>query len=87
MRKNSKSRTEAEINSLEDGSIGIDKNDLFKFLMEERENMLFKIVVDNPGNYLTKETIDTQSLPGWGESWDMIPKPRIGVKLRVAVFG
>jgi PAS domain S-box-containing protein len=34
------------------------KNDLFKFLMEEKGTMPFKIVVDNRENYFTKEVMD-----------------------------
>jgi two-component system, NtrC family, sensor histidine kinase KinB len=34
------------------------KNDLFGFLMEEKNNMPFKIVVDNRENYFVKEVVD-----------------------------
>jgi NtrC-family two-component system sensor histidine kinase KinB len=33
-------------------------NDLFRFLLEEKGNMPFKIVVDNRENYFTKEVVD-----------------------------
>ena len=34
------------------------KNDLFRFLLEEKNAALFKVVVDNKENYFTKETIE-----------------------------
>lgn len=34
------------------------RNDLLRFLLEEKSNMPFKIVVDNRENYFTKEVID-----------------------------
>jgi NtrC-family two-component system sensor histidine kinase KinB len=34
------------------------KNDLFKFLLNEKNNIPFKIVVDNKENYFTKEMIE-----------------------------
>lgn len=34
------------------------RNDLFRFLLEEKSNLPFKIVVDNRENYFTKEEID-----------------------------
>lgn len=34
------------------------KNDLFKFLLNEKNTIPFKIVVDNKENYFTKETIE-----------------------------
>lgn len=34
------------------------RNDLFRFLLEERGNLPFKIVLDNRENYFTKEIID-----------------------------
>lgn len=34
------------------------KNDLFKFLLEEKSTTPFKVVVENRENYFTKETID-----------------------------
>ena len=34
------------------------QNDLFRFLLEEKGNMPFKIVVDNRENYFTKEIMD-----------------------------
>lgn len=34
------------------------KNDLFRYLVEEKGSVPFKIVVDNRENYFTKETID-----------------------------
>jgi len=34
------------------------KNDLFRFLLDEKNNIPFKIVVDNKENYFTKETIE-----------------------------
>lgn len=34
------------------------KNDLFRFLMEEKGSVPFKIVVDNRENYFTKEVVD-----------------------------
>ncbi len=34
------------------------RNDLFRFLLEEKGNMPFKIIVDNRENYFTKEVID-----------------------------
>jgi signal transduction histidine kinase len=34
------------------------RNDLLRFLMEEKGNMPFKIVVDNRENYFTKEIVD-----------------------------
>lgn len=86
-----KTRAEAVINSLQDASIGIDKNgmvlfannkalqllglaakdivsirsdeiskrnDLFRFLLEEKGSVPFKVVVDNRENYFIKEVID-----------------------------
>ncbi|HSU27751.1 MAG TPA: HAMP domain-containing protein, partial [Chitinophagaceae bacterium] len=34
------------------------RNDLFRFLLEEKGNMPFKIVVDNRENYFTKEVVE-----------------------------
>lgn len=34
------------------------KNDLFRFLLTEKNNMPFKIVVDNKENYFTKEVVE-----------------------------
>jgi signal transduction histidine kinase len=34
------------------------RNDLFRFLLEEKGNMPFKIVLDNRENYFTKEVVD-----------------------------
>ena len=86
-----KGRAEAVINSLQDASIGIDKNDavlfannkalqllgirskdivglkagevskkndLLRFLLEEKGTVPFKVVVDNRENYFIKEIID-----------------------------
>ena len=86
-----KTRAEAVINSLQDASIGIDKNDvvlfsnnkalqllgiqskdmvglkagevskrndLFRFLLDEKGTVPFKIVVDNRENYFVKEVMD-----------------------------
>ena len=37
-----------------------ERNDLFRFLLNEKNNIPFKIVVDNRENYFTKEIIEVQ---------------------------
>ena len=40
------------------------RNDLFKYLVNEKNNIPFKIVVENRENYFTKETIDIPGTEG-----------------------